>query len=103
MVSSAIFLISRLIIGLSENLSPQGTQRTTEESSAYTMAGRTMPGRTMAEFRTISDLAPRLRVREISPVEITLDCLQRNEKLNPTLNAFITVMADSALAEARAA
>jgi aspartyl-tRNA(Asn)/glutamyl-tRNA(Gln) amidotransferase subunit A len=54
-------------------------------------------------FPTISELAPRLRGREVSPVEITLDCLQRIEKLNPTLNAFITVMADSALAEARAA
>ncbi len=54
-------------------------------------------------FSTISELAPRLRRQEISPVEITLDCLQRVEKLNPALNAFITVMADSALAEARAA
>ncbi|HEX3821329.1 MAG TPA: amidase, partial [Candidatus Sulfotelmatobacter sp.] len=54
-------------------------------------------------FPTISDLAPRLRGREISPVEVTEDCLQRIEKLNPSLNAFITVMADSALAEARAA
>jgi aspartyl-tRNA(Asn)/glutamyl-tRNA(Gln) amidotransferase subunit A len=62
-----------------------------------------MAGRTMAEFRTISDLAPRLRGREISPIEITRDCLQRIERLNPALNVFITVMADSALAEARAA
>jgi aspartyl-tRNA(Asn)/glutamyl-tRNA(Gln) amidotransferase subunit A len=52
---------------------------------------------------TISELAPRLRRREISPVEITRACLDRIEKLNPALNAFITVMADSALAEARAA
>ncbi len=52
---------------------------------------------------TISDLAPRLRGREISPVEITQDCLRRIETLNPGLNAFITVTAESALAEARAA
>jgi len=52
---------------------------------------------------TISELAPRLRRREISPVEITEACLERIEKLNPVLNAFITVTAESALAEARAA
>jgi aspartyl-tRNA(Asn)/glutamyl-tRNA(Gln) amidotransferase subunit A len=52
---------------------------------------------------TISDLAPRLRDRDLSPVEVTRGCLERIEKLNPSLNAFITVMADSALAEARTA
>ncbi len=52
---------------------------------------------------TISELAQRLRRREISPVEITKACLERIEKLNPALTAFITVTAESALAEARAA
>jgi aspartyl-tRNA(Asn)/glutamyl-tRNA(Gln) amidotransferase subunit A len=51
----------------------------------------------------ISELATCLRTREISPVEITRACLDRIEALNPALNAFITVMADSALAEAGAA
>ena len=37
------------------------------------------------------------------PVEVTQDCLSRIERLNPALNAFITVMAESALAEARRA
>ncbi len=50
---------------------------------------------------SISELAPRLRRREISPVEIVRDCLGQIERLNPTLNAFITVMAESALSEAR--
>jgi aspartyl-tRNA(Asn)/glutamyl-tRNA(Gln) amidotransferase subunit A len=54
-------------------------------------------------LETIVELARRLRRKEISPVELTRDCLDRTEKLNPSLNAFITVMADSALAEARAA
>ena len=57
----------------------------------------------MTNDTTISELAQRLRRREISPVEITVACLERIEKLNPVLNAFITVMAESALAEARAA
>ena len=39
----------------------------------------------------------------MSPVEITRACLERIERLNPALNAFITVMAESALAEARRA
>jgi len=57
----------------------------------------------MTDLTSILELAPRLRGREISPVEITQDCLSRIEKSNPALNAFITVMAESALAEARRA
>ena len=52
---------------------------------------------------SISELAPRLRRGEISPVEITRACLEQIEKLNPVLNAFITVTSESAFAEARAA
>src|ERR1700730_11392535 len=51
----------------------------------------------------IRQLAPLLQRKEISPLEITRVCLDRIEKLNPSLNAFITVTAESALAEARAA
>ncbi len=54
-------------------------------------------------METIVELGPRLRRKEVSPVELTRCCLDRIEKLNPALNAFITVTGDSALAEARAA
>ena len=57
----------------------------------------------MPTLETISELAPRLRRKEVSPVELTKDCLDRIEKLNPSLNAFITVTAESALAQAHAA
>jgi aspartyl-tRNA(Asn)/glutamyl-tRNA(Gln) amidotransferase subunit A len=57
----------------------------------------------MSSTSTIADLAQRLRRREISPVEVTQQCLDRIEKLNPSLNAFITVMSESAVAEARQA
>ena len=57
----------------------------------------------MPDLETIIELAPRLRRKEISPLELMRACLSRIEKLNPTLNAFITVSAESALAEARAA
>jgi aspartyl-tRNA(Asn)/glutamyl-tRNA(Gln) amidotransferase subunit A len=57
----------------------------------------------MADLRSIAEVSERLQQKEISPVEITRACLERIEKLNPALNAFITVMGESALAEARRA
>ncbi len=57
----------------------------------------------MPALETIAEISPRLRRKEVSPVELTRACLDRIEKHNPTLNTFITVMTDSALAEARAA
>jgi len=52
---------------------------------------------------SLSDAAELLRARKVSPVELTNACLARIERLNPVLNAFITVTADQALGEARAA
>jgi aspartyl-tRNA(Asn)/glutamyl-tRNA(Gln) amidotransferase subunit A len=57
----------------------------------------------MDSLITISELASRIRKKEISPVEITQRCLCRIEKRDPALNAFIAVMAESAMAEARVA
>jgi len=57
----------------------------------------------MLNPRTVSELSGLLRKKSVSPVEVTRACLERIEKLNPALNAFITVTAGSALAEARAA
>lgn len=51
----------------------------------------------------IAEASELLRRKEISPVELTENCLGRIEELNPTINAFITVLRESALAEARAA
>ncbi len=58
-------------------------------------------GGEMPILETIIELASRLRQKEVSPLELTRACLGRIEKLNPALNAFITVTAESALAEAR--
>src|SRR5579862_2516359 len=52
---------------------------------------------------TISEVSQRLRRRETTAVEITQECLERIERLNPALNAFITIMGDSALEDARRA
>ncbi len=54
----------------------------------------------MQSIRQTSEL---LRQGSVSPLELTTDCLARIEKLNPRLNAFITMTADSALAQARQA
>ena len=49
------------------------------------------------------DLAAAIRARTISPLEVTQAVLERIDRLNPTLNAFCTSMADEALASARQA
>ena len=54
-------------------------------------------------YATIEQLAPRISARELSPLELARDQLDRIERLNPTLNAYVTLMADSALTEAAAA
>ncbi len=53
--------------------------------------------------KTIVELAQQLRSRKLSPVELARDCLERIARLNPSLNAFITVTADLALQQARRA
>ncbi len=50
---------------------------------------------------SIHELGLKIRDREISPVELTHDCLDRIAQLNPILNAYITVTAESALERAR--
>jgi aspartyl-tRNA(Asn)/glutamyl-tRNA(Gln) amidotransferase subunit A len=52
---------------------------------------------------TMMEAAAALRQRQVSSVELTLECLARIEKWNPELNAFLTVTADVALEQARKA
>jgi aspartyl-tRNA(Asn)/glutamyl-tRNA(Gln) amidotransferase subunit A len=54
-------------------------------------------------YDSIGELSTRIREQTVSPVEVVDACLKRIEALNPTLNAFITVMADAARVEAKAA
>ena len=54
-------------------------------------------------YATIGEMSARIRRQEISPVDVVRASLQRIEKLNPLLNAFITVLADEALAQAEIA
>jgi Asp-tRNA(Asn)/Glu-tRNA(Gln) amidotransferase A subunit family amidase len=43
------------------------------------------------EVATISDFAPLIRRKEISPIELTRLYLESVARLNPLLNAYITV------------
>jgi aspartyl-tRNA(Asn)/glutamyl-tRNA(Gln) amidotransferase subunit A len=51
----------------------------------------------------LNQIATLLKQKKVSPVEVTQACLARIEALNPLLNAFITVTAESALQEAHQA
>ena len=50
---------------------------------------------------TLEELGPLLRDKQVSPVEVARAYLERIDALNETLNAYITVTGDQALADAR--
>ncbi len=51
---------------------------------------------------TAADLTRLYRRRELSPVDVTRDALARIERFEPTINAFVLIDRDGALAAARA-
>src|ERR1700693_743361 len=57
----------------------------------------------MLHTLSIGELGQSLRLGQISSVELTRHFLSRIERLNPALNAFITLTAEQALKEAAAA
>jgi aspartyl-tRNA(Asn)/glutamyl-tRNA(Gln) amidotransferase subunit A len=54
-------------------------------------------------FASIEEVGKLFRKRKLSPVELTKMMLARMERLNPTLNAYLTVTAEVALAQAKKA
>ena len=54
-------------------------------------------------FTPATELAALIRRKELSPVEVAEVALARIERLNPALNAYCTLTAERALADARAA
>jgi aspartyl-tRNA(Asn)/glutamyl-tRNA(Gln) amidotransferase subunit A len=55
------------------------------------------------ERLTISEIAPLIRKKQISPLELTRGYLDRIRTLNPLLNAYLAITEDSAVAAARKA
>jgi aspartyl-tRNA(Asn)/glutamyl-tRNA(Gln) amidotransferase subunit A len=54
-------------------------------------------------YSSIGEISDLIRNKKVSPVEIIEATLERIEEFNPTLNAFITILAKEARAEAKVA
>ena len=52
---------------------------------------------------TISEMAPKIKNREVSPVELTEAALSEADRLQPTLNSFIQILHEHAMDQAREA
>jgi aspartyl-tRNA(Asn)/glutamyl-tRNA(Gln) amidotransferase subunit A len=75
----------------------------TEELMAAQQTSFVSEQRTDHTKLSIREAGDLVRRKLVSPVELTRACLQRIERLNPALNAFITVTAEQAMAQAREA
>jgi len=74
-----------------------------KEVSPSNAAQQLAPASEALAFLSLERASALIRTKQVSPVELTQACLSRIARLNPQLNAFITVTAESALAEARQA
>jgi aspartyl-tRNA(Asn)/glutamyl-tRNA(Gln) amidotransferase subunit A len=54
-------------------------------------------------YASIAEVSALIKTGELSPVELTEICLERIERLNPQLNAFITILAEDARTQAKQA
>jgi amidase/aspartyl-tRNA(Asn)/glutamyl-tRNA(Gln) amidotransferase subunit A len=62
-----------------------------------------MADRDQSSWASAAELAGRIRRRELSPVELMSSTIQRIERRNPSLNAFVFTDFDQAMERARAA
>lgn len=54
-------------------------------------------------YLPVTELARRIRLRQLSPVELTQSYLERSQKIGPRLNAYATLTPDLAMKQAQAA
>ena len=80
-----------------------GPEASAKEVSPSSPGQEFAPPSEALAFLSIERASALIRTKKVSPVELTQAYLSRIERLNPQLNAFITVTAESALAEARQA
>jgi amidase len=66
----------------------------------YTTAGKTVNSELC--FQTATELVRRIRTREVSVTEVVQEHLAQIERVNPKVNAIVTLTAERALDEARA-
>jgi aspartyl-tRNA(Asn)/glutamyl-tRNA(Gln) amidotransferase subunit A len=52
-------------------------------------------------YSSINELTKLIQAKKVSPIEIVHTCLKRIKEIEPKLNAFITVLADQALEQAK--
>jgi aspartyl-tRNA(Asn)/glutamyl-tRNA(Gln) amidotransferase subunit A len=88
------------------------TRRELLQIAAAASVGAALPRDTAAQrssppvdlaTASLADVSELVRTKRASPRELTAACLARIERLNPALNAFITVTAEQATADARTA
>src|SRR5215471_315180 len=60
-----------------------------------------LKGGTDLTWLSLHEAGAMVKRKTVSPVDLTRACLARIERVNPVLNAFITVTADEALQQAR--
>lgn len=101
-LSRRTFLMTAMA-GSASLLAPaaKGAANVQQSRSASGPVSRTQVGELID--LSIRDASELVRLKKVSPVELTNACLAQIDKLNPALNAFITVTGESAVAEARAA
>jgi amidase len=71
--------------------------------ASATYAGVARASVTFEPYLSLRDAARRIARRELSPVDLTRDMLARIAAVDPVLQSYATVMADSAMAEAQTA
>ena len=70
--------------------------------TAAATALRAAPANESLASLTLAQASEKIRSKSVSPSELAKACLERIEVYNPKLNAFITVLRESALADAKA-
>ena len=85
--------------GINDTIAPMQSRRSFTGSLLAAPFAAAPPG-DPADL-TVIEAVTMIRQGKLTPVELTEACLKRIEKLNPRLNAFITVLGDQALAQAR--
>jgi aspartyl-tRNA(Asn)/glutamyl-tRNA(Gln) amidotransferase subunit A len=77
----------------------QEVQRTAARRATAPMLTEAME----PELKSIGTIQKNVRMKKVSPVELVNTCLKRIEQCNSELNAFVTVLSDRALEQARVA